>query len=282
MTDLHDDRKGNWIAVSRNLFDNDCFKQENFTEREAFLWMIMHAAWQTKTIKHKGKPQKLERGQLLGGSEHLAKTFGWSRQRVRTFLAKLQREEMIEINQRSNQRSNQCNGHYANIVTISNYNKYQTGSSKPNQRNNQWSNQRSNQTLTSKTNKQLVVDDAGASNKSQEWDDLENQLREAAGECLNSASPSLFVLSDVIGWMADGADLQADILPAIRAASRRAAGVSSWRYFAQAVANARDRRKAGLPPPDQAPSARPATRYSKSEWDGMIAQGIAKGRELAT
>ncbi len=75
-------------------------------------------------------------------------------------------------------------------------------------------------------------------------DTLSNALFEAAGKAADPTSPSLMVMSDALGWIAQGCDLQADILPAIRATAIRAppGRIRSWAYFGSAVTEARDRR----------------------------------------
>lgn len=71
----------------------------------------------------------------------------------------------------------------------------------------------------------------------------------AAGEALNPISIGLHVVSDVIGWIQDGADLHLDIVPTIEAVSRgKRHSVNSWRFYAGAVAQAKAARLRGLPP----------------------------------
>ena len=79
-----------------------------------------------------------------------------------------------------------------------------------------------------------------------ELDRLEIRLREAAGEAINAAHPTLSDLSAPLAWLANGADLEADILPTLRG-KRPRKPVLSWRWFEGAVMDARDRRMAGLP-----------------------------------
>jgi hypothetical protein len=81
---------------------------------------------------------------------------------------------------------------------------------------------------------------------------LEGQLREAAGAALNAASPRLAVVSPILALLRPGegpaADLDMDVLPAIRAAAARVRRpVGRWDYFVPMIAEARDRRLAGAP-----------------------------------
>lgn len=53
-------------------------------------------------------------------------------------------------------------------------------------------------------------------------------------------------------WIREGADLERDILPTVRSVGARQHGekIRDWKYFNQAVSNAKARRERGLPPPD--------------------------------
>jgi DNA-binding Lrp family transcriptional regulator len=89
-------------------------------------------------------------------------------------------------------------------------------------------------------------------------DRLKHRLREAAGSAINEAHPSFIVLAEPIGWLVAGCDLEADVLPTITglAARHRGPPIRSWKYFAEAVIEARDRRlRATSPPPTLSPSA---------------------------
>lgn len=74
-------------------------------------------------------------------------------------------------------------------------------------------------------------------------DALEQRCRTAAG-LETSPAPSLFDLSAIRGWIEQGADLEADVLPTLRAARGSSRPIQSWRYFTARVLEARDRRGA--------------------------------------
>lgn len=78
---------------------------------------------------------------------------------------------------------------------------------------------------------------------------ISDLLWEAGGKALNTTSTGLIVMSRPIAWLQDGCDVEADILPAIRAAAARASpqSIRSWKYFDQAVADAKARRIAPMP-----------------------------------
>lgn len=142
----HDDGnvRARWVRTSVEMLDHPLLNRGPFCRRAAWLWLIASAAWKPKTVRHKGAPLDLERGQVLIGRKHLAATWGWSEQNVRTFLNQCMGEGMLEINQ--------SNGHYANVATICNYDKYQSSQPERHRDTNQSLTSAppiSNQTLTS-------------------------------------------------------------------------------------------------------------------------------------
>lgn len=88
------------------------------------------------------------------------------------------------------------------------------------------------------------VDDARA-----KLDRLDGDLRDAAGAALDPTSTGLMVLDRPLAWAEAGCDFEQDVLPAIRAAAARASpgSIRSWKYFDQAVADAKARRLAPMP-----------------------------------
>ena len=86
------------------------------------------------------------------------------------------------------------------------------------------------------------------------YKELSRRLVEAANGCLvNPASaPKLLMLSEPLRWIANGCDLELDILPAIAAIGQRGTrnAVASWEYFAPAVADAHATRLRPMPATD--------------------------------
>ena len=76
--------------------------------------------------------------------------------------------------------------------------------------------------------------------KPEDLDKLEATLRAAAGQALRAAAPQLFVMAAPQRWLSNGADLNRDVLPAVRsvAASAQPNSVASWEYFDRAVTQA--------------------------------------------
>jgi uncharacterized protein YdaU (DUF1376 family) len=101
-----------------------------------------------------------------------------------------------------------------------------------------------NQKLEARSQKESsVVSDSEPCSGRAAFDDLETKLRSAAGVESNP-SPGLFVLSPILGLIDAGFDLEADILPIIRARSKtmnRPPG--SWAYFVAAIQDAKGQRQ---------------------------------------
>lgn len=139
--------KARWVRASVEMLEHPVLDRGPFDRRSAWLWLIANAAWKQRRINHKGSPLTLERGQVLIGRSYLAEKWGWSEQMVRTFTSQLVAEDMLKINQSA--------GHFANVATICNYDKYQTAQPEPNQSSNQCPTSAQpvpNQTLTKNTN----------------------------------------------------------------------------------------------------------------------------------
>lgn len=98
------------------------------------------------------------------------------------------------------------------------------------------------------------------------WKVVADACMEAIGDAADPLAIGLVSVAEPLGWIAQGADLDLDILPAIRALAaaqlQRGQRISSWNYFAGRVSKNRANRDAGLPvaEPDK-PTRRKLTRY---------------------
>lgn len=118
---------------------------------------------------------------------------------------------------------------------------------------------------------------------------LGRQLADAAGRALAepASAPGLIVLSEPINWIANGCDLQADILPTIRARCSRArpSSIRSWSYFTEAVYQARDNRLKPAPEPilaQQSHSSRTSRPAAASPHDTILAVLARRARAHRT
>lgn len=84
-----------------------------------------------------------------------------------------------------------------------------------------------------------------------QWEIVSQACMEALGAAADPMAFGLMAVAEPQAWIAEGASLELDIVPAIRAAAARqiAKGltVSGWGYFAKPVAQLKANRLAGLP-----------------------------------
>jgi hypothetical protein len=111
-----------YINVARSIFDHPMFDDQPMTRREAWLWMIASAAWQPmQVLVRNGRSSELlnlDRGQLSFSRSFLKAKWRWTSEKtVRTFLHRLEREHMIDLQ----------TGQLQNVITISNYDVFQNG-----------------------------------------------------------------------------------------------------------------------------------------------------------
>lgn len=107
-------------------------------ETMAWLDLCMEANWRDRQVTNRGKVVLIERGQLLGARRWLSARWGWTEDKVRHFLTRLQADGMInlegvkkekiapETRGNDTQSNTQKRAHFANTITICNYNIYQT------------------------------------------------------------------------------------------------------------------------------------------------------------
>lgn len=111
------------INVARSVFDHPMFDDGRpYSPREAWLWLISNAAWRPmKVMVRNGRSQQLislERGQLSYARSFLRQAWRWTSDKtVRTFLARLEREGMIDIQ----------TGQPQTVINITNYGVFQYG-----------------------------------------------------------------------------------------------------------------------------------------------------------
>lgn len=105
-----------YIRLYRGWRDCEVFCDEPMTEREAWVWLLEKAVWKACVRRNaKGERITLERGQYHTSLRTLAEQWGWSKNKVDRFLARLVEAEMIGT----------VAGQSGIIITICNYEKYQ-------------------------------------------------------------------------------------------------------------------------------------------------------------
>ena len=124
------------ITLARGVLDHPVVGAgQKYSTLEAWLWLLFEAAWKPRRVRTtNGRAVgtiAIERGQLSYSRSYIATAWGWSEKRVRTFLHRLEQEGMID----------RQTGHLQLVITIVNYEKYQTPQAhRGQQTDQQWAN----------------------------------------------------------------------------------------------------------------------------------------------
>jgi hypothetical protein len=126
---------GNWIAVSRDMRDHPIVgmgqpvapadpTRGSYSRYEAWQDLLMEAAYKPFEVLNRGKVVSLKRGQLMAARSWLAARWNWSEKTVRVFISRLEEELMIRSDSAAGR--GQMNGRFNSILSICNYDIYQT------------------------------------------------------------------------------------------------------------------------------------------------------------
>ena len=115
------------VNISRKLWQNTVLSDGPFSQREAWIWMIAHAAYKAHDRTVSGKTIRVERGQLAASYRFLAERFGWSIGTVQRFLVKL---SDTRTDTPSDTLCDTDTDTGVLRITIRNYDKYQPGGDK--------------------------------------------------------------------------------------------------------------------------------------------------------
>ncbi len=105
-----------WVKIHRALSDHDLWLAEPFTYGQAWVDLVLNANHSPGSFMVKRQRVALERGQLGWSEITMTKRWQWSRGKVRRFLKRLESDAMIK----------QEAGHLTSVVTICNYDDYQS------------------------------------------------------------------------------------------------------------------------------------------------------------
>lgn len=123
-----------FIAIGRSIFDHPLFRgrPERF---QAWQWLIADAAWKPERRRGPFGVVHLERGQLPASVRSLGTIWGWPKSNVDRFLKRLVREGMVSIGKPGTGTGTPPGTsliHDIRIITICNYEKFQTVSTRAN------------------------------------------------------------------------------------------------------------------------------------------------------
>ena len=114
-----------YFLMHRGWQDNPIFDREEYSRRDAWVWLIENATWKPTRARVKGEMIDLERGELCFAQRFLAEKWDWSKSRVDRFLKLLAAEGMIEVRTKNGATADHAAGQGQSIITICNYEKYQ-------------------------------------------------------------------------------------------------------------------------------------------------------------
>lgn len=105
-----------WYRMHRGWMDNSVFRNEAFSRRDAFIWLVENANYKpAKLYAPKGEIE-VGRGQIFHSLRFMAAAWKWDESKVRRFLSSLSREKIIDAATDAGQT----------LITICNYEKYQS------------------------------------------------------------------------------------------------------------------------------------------------------------
>lgn len=91
------DKSKGWVAIYRSLMDHWLFSDKPFCFTAAFLDLVMLANYKDKKTVSRGELVDCERGCVNLSMKILAERWGWGRNKVRTFLDKLESDGMVKL-----------------------------------------------------------------------------------------------------------------------------------------------------------------------------------------
>lgn len=108
-----------FYLMHRGWMDNPVFKAEPFTEREAWEWIISHAAYVDTVHRIGSSVVEIRRGQIAVTMRELADEWSWSKSRVFRVLKTFENADMIGTQTGTGMERTKT------IITVCNYEYYQ-------------------------------------------------------------------------------------------------------------------------------------------------------------
>ena len=98
-----------------SLWESTDFADEPFSEREAFMWLVAKAAWKAHQRRVGRHVVEVKRGEFVGTTRGLARTWQWSEARVRRYFDRLSERRTLRRTADA----------HATRITICNYDEFQ-------------------------------------------------------------------------------------------------------------------------------------------------------------
>lgn len=91
-----------WIKLSRSIQDNFLWDDVPFSKGQAWIDLLLAANHKDRTVLVNGNPKTIKKGQVWTSQMKLERRWGWSKNKVRRFLALLTEQQMIHIDGTTN------------------------------------------------------------------------------------------------------------------------------------------------------------------------------------
>ncbi|MBM2293803.1 MarR family transcriptional regulator [Sulfitobacter pseudonitzschiae] len=103
------------VNIPRTIWKDPAFKPQPFTEREAYMWIVMEASYKPRERRILNAIAHTDRGQLFVSVRFMAEAWDWSKSTVDRFLKRLEKRDIIKIK----------SGTGGNIITVCDYDEIQ-------------------------------------------------------------------------------------------------------------------------------------------------------------
>ncbi len=153
-----------WVKLHRKIQSNPLWTSEPFTRGQAWVDLILLANYKKGFIRARGIRVDIERGQVGMSHVNLSKRWDWSRGKVKRFLNELEIDQQIV----------QQNNNVSCLISIVNYNEYQTNDTADETQNDTADEQQTGQQTSSKQNT-----NKNDNNKNNEKKERENRFENA-------------------------------------------------------------------------------------------------------
>lgn len=84
--------KGGWVELWRKIESHrfwPTYEERAFTKLEAWLYLLLRAAYKAHQVEYMGRTYDLKPGELVTSERYLARIWRWSRGKVRHYLSEL-------------------------------------------------------------------------------------------------------------------------------------------------------------------------------------------------
>lgn len=253
------------FTVKREVFTHHLFEGEEFSRREAWLWMISEASYAGDLKKRiNGKTVILPRGTLSHSVRFMAEKWGWHRCKVERFLKMLVSDGMIKTE--TARKTGQT------LITLCNYEEH-TPTPRDRETKTETAARQQRDNITEDIG---YIDDtmigACASENQQSDDDKKRTVFATTSKRINDIlmpyAGKPFDCSPVHSWLNAGADPVQDIIPTIRRIVESGKSPpTTLNYFEKPVmqALANRTRTAQIPEAERTKHGKPKQRHSGFE-----------------